>query len=302
MQRNDSCRRGTLLGVVVFVMAMLGQFQSPYAFATDLGEQLDFADSLYVRKMYDMAAHEYESYIAAADNAPETETAYFRLGESRYNLKQYDKTAAALTTLIKKFPNGDHAMQARLRLGEVLYRLGKYDDAAKYLEVVTKTGQLDTLKVAALYYLGQSRLAAGEIDKSVAAFKRLINDYPRHGLVPYARFALATAYFEAKGFKNAAEQFTSMAETATLPSSLRAEATFKAGLAHTENKEYEKGTALFDQTIREHPESPFAERAAYERAWATFYAGKIADADKLAKEFLEKHPTSKQCAGAKYLH
>jgi TolA-binding protein len=297
---NDVCRVRGLIGIAV-VLAAVGMCWPGTGHAADPGEQLDFADSLYVRKMFDMAAREYEAYLAEAADAPEAEAAYFRLGESWYNQQQYSKTARALTALLEKFPSGDHSLRASLRLGEVQYRLGNHGEAVKLLDRVVAAKEDGALKTTALYYLGQAHLAAGDTAKSTVALKRLINEYPKHGLVPYARFALATAYFEAKGFTNAAEQFTTMAETNALPSSLRAEATLKAGLAHAENKDFDKGAALFDRTMKEHPGTVYAEQAAYERAWAAYHGDQIGAALDLAETFLAAHADSKLRPGAQYL-
>lgn len=294
-------RRSMILTCIAFVTVSAGAGLCATVEPSDHGEQLDFADSLYVRQMYDMAAREYETYLDNSGDVPESEVAYFRLGEAYYHQKEYSKTVRALTTLLEKFPSSGHSLRATLRLGEVQFRLANHEQAIGLLDKVVAAEQNGDLETAALYYLGQAHLAAGNTDKCAAALNRLITDYPKHGLVPYARFTLATAYFETKGFTNAAKQFSAMAEANALPSSLRAEATFKAGLAYAENKDFDKGIALLDRTIKEHPKSEFVERAAYERAWTTYHADKTETALELAGEFIDRYPASELVAGAMYL-
>ena len=55
---------------------------------------LDFANGLYVRKMYGPAISEYEKFIQANPGSPEVPSAQFRLADSYYFSKNQKKSLA----------------------------------------------------------------------------------------------------------------------------------------------------------------------------------------------------------------
>ena len=60
--------------------------------------QLDFANGLFLRKLYDMAAQEYAAYVKAFPGDATEEYARFQWAESLYNLQHYVKISVTSST------------------------------------------------------------------------------------------------------------------------------------------------------------------------------------------------------------
>ena len=269
--------------------------------ADHAGEQLDFADSLYVREMYDMAAEEYGKYIEIDSDGAGAELAYFRMAECYYHLKRYPETATACERLIAKFPTGEKAKPATRRLGEIQFRLGDYSKAVATLETLLGGEVDEPVAAAALYYLGKAAFADGDARKSVATFTRLVTDYRGSELVPYGRFALAVAYYALGDYDHAAEHFTAVGSETSVPAAVRAESMFKTGMVYSESGLFDKARAALADTAATFPSSPVAEQARYEQAWAAYHGGKFEEANRLADTFIAKHRDGTWNVGAVYL-
>ncbi len=292
------CR--AVVPVAALVAVWCGTAASAIA-ADAAAEQLDFADSLYVRQMYDMAAEEYAKYIERAGDSPQTELALFRMAECYYNLKRYRDAATACERLRAEFPTGEKSLPALLRLGEIQLRLGEYGKAVVTLEELLGRDVDEPFAATALYFLGKASLENGDARKSVATFDRLVTTYPDNALVPYARFTLGAAYLALGDYRNAAEQFVAVSKDATVPETVRAESLFKAGVAYSESGQLDTAMAALHDTVASFPASPFAEQAMYEQGWVAYRADRYEDALRLADAFLEKYPDGTWSPGARYL-
>lgn len=91
--------------------------------------QLDYANSFYARKMYDMAAPEYEKYIGQFPTAPDLQTAWFRLGESYRALGNIKAAKNAYETLMSSFVGGEFIGPAAYRLADIYFQEKNYEEA-----------------------------------------------------------------------------------------------------------------------------------------------------------------------------
>jgi len=262
---------------------------------------MDFADGLYIRQMYDMAAAEYAKYIEMVGDGPGTEVARFRMAECQYHTGQYSTAAETIATMLTKFPDGEKRAPAMLRLGEIQYRLGDFDQSVATLERALADELDDALAATGLYYLGKALFAAGETSKSISTFHRLIDDFPENALVPYGTFALAVDYFEVEEYEKAARFFAEVGDNETVPTAVRAEAMLKSGMAYGSSGHYDLAATAFENLLTRFPSSRVAEQAQYERAWAAYHSGSFKQAAELADEFVEQRPEGTWTVGAHYL-
>ena len=83
---------------------------------------------------YEVAAQEYERYLAANPGGPESLAARFQLANIYYlNLHRYDQARIHYTALLNEEPSSPDAFKARERLAEVLAELGRsYEAIAEF--------------------------------------------------------------------------------------------------------------------------------------------------------------------------
>jgi tetratricopeptide (TPR) repeat protein len=83
---------------------------------------------------YEVAAQEYERYLAANPGGPESLAARFQLANIYYlNLHRYDQARVHYVALLNEEPSNPDAFKARERLAEVLAELGRsYEAIAEF--------------------------------------------------------------------------------------------------------------------------------------------------------------------------
>ena len=105
---------------------------------------------------YELAAREYEQYIAANPIGPDSLGARFQLANIYYlNLHRYDQARVHYTALLNEEPSYPDAFKARERLAEVLAELGRSYEAVAEFENLdpadTNERRRIRLRIAELY-------------------------------------------------------------------------------------------------------------------------------------------------------
>ena len=90
---------------------------------------MNVANGFYARKQYELAAPEYDRYLATYLEGPDRETALFRLGECYKKMGDTNGAKNAYTMLLGDFSEGDFIGPAAYRLADILYHEKDYDDA-----------------------------------------------------------------------------------------------------------------------------------------------------------------------------
>ena len=99
-------------------------------------EGLNFANSLYRARRYDLAVEEYERFLRSNPSADELDAAdaRFGLGNARLFLGQYKEARLAFEEFVRLSPTHPNAPTGRYRVGETAYVLGDLPAARKALE------------------------------------------------------------------------------------------------------------------------------------------------------------------------
>jgi len=142
--------------LVLFIFTYSNRGISAQETAAKQLEQLDFANGLFSRGLYDLAISEYQSFI---DQTPEGEfidKAYFGLAESYFFKEDHDKATSAYQTFMSKFPQSPSLQIAWLRLGQIQFQLKKYPEALELLKKVNTSALPPSMVQTLNFYLGRS--------------------------------------------------------------------------------------------------------------------------------------------------
>ncbi|MBZ0258017.1 tetratricopeptide repeat protein, partial [bacterium] len=166
-------------------------------------QDLDFADGLYQRGMFESAARHYEEFVAKHPQSNNRELAMFRQAESLYqhatkildgdplngNLFYID-ARTVLQSLIEEFPNGGKRFDARMRLGEIGYKIGDAQGGLPHLEYVIKEAKEPSVIASALFYAARCYDRLGKKDKAEANYKQIREKYRKGSFGAFASFLL----------------------------------------------------------------------------------------------------------------
>jgi TolA-binding protein/TM2 domain-containing membrane protein YozV len=117
-----------------------------------------------------------------------------------------------------------------------------------------------------LFAFAQALFAAGEYYRAIGEFQRFLFFQPQHPLAAEAQLTLGLALFCGERWLPASEVFRRVARTAP-DSAKRAEAALWMAETQARGGDQAEAIRLFQELIRQYPESRFAQRAAYLIGW-----------------------------------
>jgi len=209
---------------------------------------LDRANSIYARKMYDYAATEYEKFLISHPKAKGRDAALFRLAESHRLLGNDDSARAAYEKLVMEFHEGEFAGSGAYRLGEYLYAEKKYDAALTQFEVAAAQAASAEVQLSARYNIARSFDRLKRADEAVKMYAAVADVEKNNPYREYARLSLAEAAAAAGRKPEALEKFGKIAGGAG-PAAVRAEAAVKAAALAAELGDKKKAVKLFADAL-----------------------------------------------------
>lgn len=327
--------------------------------------QLDYANSFYARKIYDMAAPEYEKYISQFPTAPDLQTAYFRLGESYRALENIKAAKSAYETLLSSFVGGEFIGPASYRLANIYFQeknyegalplfrrasvripdkavgnsakfftarclenlrsfaearlayeevadtrennpfrepsrlslarlltgAGKKAEALKQYELAAKETEQPEIRAEAVVRGALLKIDLGQNEKAAVDLQKALQLPEIGNWKEIARIGLLHIYYESGKFKQLLDIYNAGANefsTAALPEVLSLAANANRQLGNSG-----EARALYEQVIRDYPDSSYAKEAQYKRLVSLYSAddpGLIAEVDK----YLAQNPASEE--------
>jgi tetratricopeptide (TPR) repeat protein len=214
----------------------------------EAAESLAAANTIYAKKMFDLAASEYEKFLVAYPKAAGRDMALFRLGECHRIEGDRDAAIGAYTRLTGEFRKGAFFGAASYRLGEVRFADGRHDHALKHFDAAARESTEDQVRLAALYQKARCLDRLGKHAESVEILREVTarrdaNPYREHALL-----ALADALGKAGKKDEAIGAFTEIVR-GNNPDAMRAEAAVKAGALAAEAGDPARASAFFLEAL-----------------------------------------------------
>lgn len=203
---------------------------------------LELANSLYARKIYDMAIPEYERFLIG--NVREgRDAALFRLAECHRNLGNGAAARAGYEKLVFEFTSGEFAGAGAYRLGEVLFAERIYDAAVLQFGTAAREAKDPEVRLTARYFAARSLDYLKRNSEAVAAYREVAEAEGKNPYRDHARFALAEISLR-EGRKE--EALAAFEEIARGEGGNATEAAVKAASLAAEAGDRTKALALFE--------------------------------------------------------
>lgn len=251
--------------------------------AVEPADQLQFADGLFSRGMFDLAVREYRA-IADQPDAPDAALALYRIGEARRRQGRLDAARAAYAETAARFPDSPMALRAGFRIAEQDVQAARYAEAEAGFKALVDRADLPVeLRAAGLYYLGFTQRRNGRAREAEATYRRLLKAEPNAPHADLARVELASLRIAADGKpEEIREWLTRAAARDAVP---RAAAEALLMLADYEFKRENAAAAAeaYDRYFARFADAPEAAGARLPAAWAYLKAGRPDDALAIGK-------------------
>lgn len=247
-------------------------------------ERLQFADGLYSRGLYDVAAKEYQAYLDQVPAGAGTDTAWYRMGESLANLGNTAAADRAFKKVHSDFPKSPFRHKAWFRRAELFERAGLQADAIAILQALLKANPPPDLNAAASYMLGSCALKTGDNSTASAAFESVRSLHNTSPYYPHALLALGNlAATNAATADQAARWFNIAATNATTPR-LAAESWYQLAELEFRRGAYDRSITAYQALFQKYPDDSRASEARIQLAWALHNTQRHAEALELCSK------------------
>src|SRR6184192_949482 len=211
--------------------SLMQEFSETPAGETERSDQrqLDYANALFTRKLYDLAIPEYQKYLDDYPGRPGRANAYFSLGECYRNLNRVSSARTNLQKVLNDYGDSEFAAPAAYALAEIAFADKDYATALPLFHRSAGKSKEPAVALSARYFEARCLEALGRKDEAANIYAGVAESGNPN---PYREDARVTAasIFAARGKKlEALKQYEALANEAQKPA-LKAECAVRGGL------------------------------------------------------------------------
>src|SRR5262249_36752715 len=204
-------------------------------------EQLNYANGLFARKLYDLAIPEYEKFLGLYPNSPNRPAALFYLGEAYRALNRTTPARTSFQTVISNFPDDELVGPASYGLAEIYFNEKDYSSALPLFHRAAAKVKATNLALSARYFEARCLESLERKEEARDLYLQVIDASDPNPFRDDSRLAAGSIFLAAGRQSDALKQFEALSSEAHKPS-LKAEATVRAGLVALDLAAGEKGT------------------------------------------------------------
>jgi TolA-binding protein len=237
-----------------------------------------FADGLYARGLYDLAAREYRAVLKTAPPSVDRGALYFRLGECFRHLKQLDAAGDAYQVSFTTYTNSPQRFRAWYRYADVFVEGGRYDAAIGQLQALVAAGPPPEVGAAALYRLGFAQAKSARDAEAEQAFRRVLRQLPESSYAALSALALGELLDKKSGWNKEAQELYEQAAAKAESPEVAAEALVQLADKAFAARDYKTSADAFARLLKRFPENERTVASRLRAAWAFHNAGHFKEA------------------------
>lgn len=216
-----------------------GEGPAPEAEASDR-RQLDYANGLFSRKLYDLAAPEYEKFLGQYPGAPGRSSAYFYLGECYRALNKAGAARSSFQNVLDNYGDSDFAGPAAYGIAEILFNQKDFGGALSYFQKAASKSKEPALALSAKYFAARCLENVDRKDEAQNLYQQVAETKNPNRYREDARMAAGTIALARGRKQDALRNYEALANETEKPA-LKAEATVRAGMVAVDLQQTEKG-------------------------------------------------------------
>ncbi len=202
--------------------------------------QLDYANALFSRKLYDLAVPEYEKFLSQYPGAPGRASAYFYLGECYRALNRSGAARTSFQGVLDNYGESEFAGPAAYGVAEILFTQKDYAGALPLFHRAAAKSKEPALALSARYFEARCLENVDRKDEAQNLYQQVAEVKNPNPYRDDARLAAGSIAL-ARGRKaDALRNYEALASETQKPA-LKAEATVRAGMVAVDLQQTEKG-------------------------------------------------------------
>ena len=202
--------------------------------------QLDYANGLFTRKLYDLAAPDYQKYLDDYPGRAGRANAYFSLGECYRNLGRASSARTNLQKVLNDYADSEFAGPAAYALAEMAFADKDYAAALPLFHRSVGKSKEPAVALSAHYFEARCLEALGRKEEGANIYAEVAEAGNPNPFREDARIT-AASIFTARGRKiEALKQYEALASEAQKPA-LKAESAVRGGMLALDLVQADKG-------------------------------------------------------------
>src|SRR5436189_3239376 len=202
--------------------------------------QLDYANGLFTRKLYDLAVPEYQKYLDDYPGRPGRANAYFSLGECYRNLNRVSNARTNFQKVLNDYGDSEFAGPAAYALAEMAFAEKDYAAALPLFHRAAAKSKEPAVALSARYFEARCLEATGRKEEAANIYVQVAETGNPNPYREDARWT-AASILAGRGKKiDALKQYEALATEAQKPA-LKAESAVRGGVIALELVQPEKG-------------------------------------------------------------
>src|SRR6266576_1930872 len=202
--------------------------------------QLEYANGLFTRKLYDLAAPEYQKYLDDYPGRAGRANAYFSLGECYRNLGRASSARTNLQKVLNDYADSEFAGPAAYALAEMAFADKDYSAALPLFHRSVGKSKEPAVALSAHYFEARCLEALGRKEEAANIYAEVAEAGNPNPFREDARIT-AASIFAARGRKiDALKQYEALANEAQKPA-LKAESAVRGGMIALDLVQADKG-------------------------------------------------------------
>ena len=211
--------------------------------------QLNYANALFGRKLYDLSVPEYEKFLGLYPDSSDRATALFYLGQAYRALNRLPAARTSFQTVLRDFPASELEGPASYGLAEISFNEKDFAAALPLFHRAAAKVKASALALSARYFEGRCLENLDRKDEARDVYQQVIAVKNPNPYRDDSRLAVG-AIFLANGRRgDALKQFEALIDE-TSKASLKAEATVRAGLIALDLGQSDKGNPDKEMTAK----------------------------------------------------
>lgn len=290
-------------GVIVCMLLLANRLHAADDLNPEATRQYAVAYGFQSKKLFAQAIPRWTEFLKAFPQDARVPNAHYQLGVCQLNEKKLPEAAQAFRHVLANYAQFKHLDGAQFNLALTLFQTAQASKqpndfktaAAEFANLPTKFAQ-SPLAADATYYQAESLYFAADKPNAVAAYQKVIANYPNAAILPEAYYGLGTTQAELDQHAEAAATFTTLLQKFA-NSPLVPEAKLRLGTSLVAQKKHAEAEPHFAQAAAI-ADFMLADVAMLKHGQSLFDQNKFPEAAAIFESLPTKFPKSEQIGPA----
>jgi TolA-binding protein len=249
-------------------------------------DQLQFANGLFSRGLYELALAEYENLLEGSADFPNQDAVLFRRAECYREMGNKRAAEAAYRRVLTEKPESPYRFRAEFRRAELFVAGRQYEVAESLFAMLIARNPPAEVMASSIYFLGYAQDRQEKFQEAESSYRKVVVDHKDSPYSAYAALALAQIFLNAEGREAEADALLKDLEENSPTDRVAAEAVFLRADAAYRSEKFSKSAALYRVLMDRFPKDRRARESRLQAAWSLYNDGAHDEALELARRVL----------------